>query len=80
MRSARQLSLLMDKKLRARHPSQEPELQCKICLYDCPQSVMVRLEECGCLFCRDVSSHGRIRENLQTIAFKHICVLFASQN
>jgi len=29
------------------------EVLCKICLFECPQSLMVKLEDCGCTFCRD---------------------------
>jgi hypothetical protein len=29
---------------------------CKICLFDCPATSMVKIEECGCSFCRDVRS------------------------
>ena len=27
---------------------------CKICCYDCPASAMVKLDECGCSFCKEV--------------------------
>ena len=46
------MSLLLDKKF-PRGPG-EKEIQCKICLYDCPQTLMVKLEDCGCAFCREV--------------------------
>ena len=44
----------MDKKLRqAGQQAGEREVQCKICLYDCPKSQMVKLDDCGCTFCKD---------------------------
>ena len=51
-RPSSQMSLLPDKKF-PRGPG-EKEIQCKICLYDCPQTLMVKLEDCGCAFCREV--------------------------
>ena len=45
------MSLMLDKR------AMEWEVLCKICLYECPQSLMVKLEDCGCTFCRDVSIH-----------------------
>jgi len=50
-RATSQMSLLLDRKY-ARLPSQE-DVQCKICLYDCPASAMIKLDDCGCSFCRD---------------------------
>jgi len=50
-RATSQMSLLLDRKY-SRLPSQE-DVQCKICLYDCPISAMVRLEDCSCSFCKD---------------------------
>jgi len=50
-RATSQMSLLLDRKY-SRIPSQE-DVQCKICLYDCPVSAMVKLEGCGCSFCAD---------------------------
>eukprot|EP00092_Neocalanus_flemingeri_P008234 GFUD01008879.1.p1 GENE.GFUD01008879.1~~GFUD01008879.1.p1 ORF type:complete len:723 (+),score=158.25 GFUD01008879.1:627-2795(+) len=50
-RAPSQMSLLLDRKL-SRIPTQEA-VQCKICLYDCPVSAMVKLEDCGCDFCKD---------------------------
>lgn len=41
------MSLMLDKR------AKEWEVLCKICLYECPQSLMVKLEDCGCTFCRD---------------------------
>ena len=54
-RPSSQMSLMLDKKSRA--AAGEWEVLCKICLYDCPHSVMVKLEDCGCTFCRDVSNN-----------------------
>merc|ERR1719225_1612633 len=50
-RPSSQMSLLMDKKFP--RSGCEREIQCKICLYDCPQTLMVKLEDCGCAFCRE---------------------------
>ena len=33
----------------------QDDLLCKICLVDYPLSHMVKLDECGCMFCREVS-------------------------
>ena len=53
------MSLLLDKKFPRGPGGSEKEIQCKICLYDCPQTLMVKLEDCGCAFCREVIlSHG----------------------
>ncbi len=43
--------------IHTRKPSlvDEPEITCKICLSDTPLREMSRLQECGCLFCKDVS-------------------------
>ena len=54
-RPSSQMSLMVDKKLRqAGQQPGEREVQCKICLYDCPVSQMVKLDDCGCTFCKDV--------------------------
>lgn len=53
-RPSSQMSLLLDKKLPRGPGGGEKEIQCKICLYDCPQTLMVKLEDCGCAFCREV--------------------------
>ena len=53
-RPSSQMSLLLDKKLPRGPGGGEREIQCKICLYDCPQTLMVKLEDCGCAFCREV--------------------------
>jgi len=50
-RATSQMSLMMDRKY-TKIPTQE-DVQCKICLYDCPVSAMVNLDDCGCAFCRD---------------------------
>jgi len=50
-RATSQMSLMLDRKY-SKVPTQE-DVQCKICLYDCPVSAMVRLDDCGCAFCRD---------------------------
>jgi E3 ubiquitin-protein ligase RNF144 len=50
-RATSQMSLLLDRKY-ARIPTQE-DVQCKICLYDCPLSAMIKLDDCGCSFCKD---------------------------
>ena len=57
-RPSSQMSLMLDKKLVR---GGEREVQCKICLYDCAQSMMVKLEDCGCSFCKDVSLQQMIR-------------------
>jgi len=49
-RPSSQMSLMFDKKNKV--PG-EWEICCKICLLDCPQSSMVKLEDCGCTFCRE---------------------------
>ena len=54
-RPSSQMSLLLDKKFPRGPGGSEKEIQCKICLYDCPQTLMVKLEDCGCAFCREVS-------------------------
>lgn len=51
-RPSSQMSLLLDKKF-TRSAGAEKEVQCKICLYDCPQTLMVKIEDCGCAFCKD---------------------------
>jgi len=50
-RATSQMSLLLDRKY-SRIPSQE-DVQCKVCLYDCPVSAMIKLDDCGCSFCKD---------------------------
>ena len=32
----------------------QDDVLCKICCYDCPASAMVKLDECGCSFCKEV--------------------------
>ena len=44
-----QISLMFDKK---NNVPGERKICC-ICLIDCPQSSMVKLENCGCTFCRE---------------------------
>ncbi len=34
--------------------TEEPELTCKICLMDSPLRDMAKLQDCGCLFCKEV--------------------------
>jgi hypothetical protein len=33
----------------------QDDVLCKICLVDCPLSHMVKIEGCGCTFCKEVS-------------------------
>jgi hypothetical protein len=33
----------------------QDDVLCKICLMDCPLSHMVKIEGCGCTFCKEVS-------------------------
>ena len=47
------MSLLLDKKF-TRAVGAEKEILCKICLFDCPQTLMVKLDDCGCTFCKEV--------------------------
>ena len=68
-RPSSQMSLLMDKKFP--RGGSEKEIQCKICLYDCPQTLMVKLEDCGCAFCREVSLGTDLREGI------NICIPFS---
>ena len=37
----------------------QDDVLCKICCYDCPASAMVKLDECGCSFCKEVI-HNRL--------------------
>jgi len=32
----------------------EPELICKICLFEYPTREMAKLQSCGCIFCKEV--------------------------
>lgn len=36
-------------------PSDEPPLLCKLCLVEVPSKDVVRIEQCNCAFCREVS-------------------------
>jgi len=50
-RATSQMSLLLDRRY-SRVPQQDDVL-CKICLYDCPALSMIKIEDCGCFFCKD---------------------------
>jgi len=50
-RATSQMSLLLDKR-HGRVP-REDDVMCKICLFECPCSAMITIEECGCSFCGD---------------------------
>jgi len=50
-RTTSQMSLLLDR--RCSQINIEEEVQCKICLCDCPVVAMVTLEECDCVFCTE---------------------------
>lgn len=50
-RATSQMSLLLDRRFSRIHS--QDDVLCKICLFDCPSTAMVKVEECGCSFCRD---------------------------
>jgi len=50
-RATSQMSLLLDRRFSRIHA--QDDVLCKICLFDCPAAAMVKIEECGCSFCRD---------------------------
>jgi len=50
-RATSQMSLLLDK--RCNRPGAQDDILCKICLFDCPASAMIKIDECGCSFCKD---------------------------
>jgi len=50
-RATSQMSLLLDRRFSRIHA--QDDVLCKICLYDCPASAMIKLDECGCSFCKD---------------------------
>jgi len=53
-RTTSQMSLLLDRKS-ARLPSME-DMLCKICLVDYSPVMMVKLDDCGCSFCKECMS------------------------
>jgi len=50
-RATSQMSLLLDRRYSRIHT--QDDVLCKICCYDCPASAMVKLDECGCSFCKE---------------------------
>jgi hypothetical protein len=64
-RAASQLSLLQMRRTSTSTTLQDvdPEVPCKICLMDMPLREMVKLQECGCMFCKEVRKIHNIRDN-----------------